>query len=356
MLKSEELKIEFNELQQSIQALVDAHQEVPAEMVEELSSLKAEYENLQNAELTAKNVQNLEDNKMEQKFNEQFKNYLLGDKDAFMDTANGNHTAAPTAGGALVPQELLGLAELNADATDLRQVCTVINASSGSGKIPAINYGQTCALVAFDENDQMTEKAATFVSVPYTMASKGAIIPVSRELINDANVDVVATVGRLFNAVYIADVNTSICGVAETAAAVTPAQCANVAAAIDEIKKQVIALPGMAKTVVIPKSIWGAMAIEKNGVKGYLLAKDANGATVKQIEGAQVMVVDDACMTAKTVLVGDFSTVYHVEAPGIEVASSEEAGFARNSCLVRCVARYIDKAVFGAALAKITIA
>lgn len=355
MLKSLELKQDFVDLQNEIKSMVQAEQEVTAELQQQLVDLKAEYEAQKLAEQSAKNNQSMEDDKMDKKlFNEQFKSFLAGQKDAFMDAAKGNNTAAAADGAALVPQELLGLAELNPVEADLRQICTVINASSGSGKIPAINYGQTVALVAFDENNEMTEKKAAFISVPYTMASKGAIIPVSRELIADAQCDVVATVGKLFGNVYMADVNASICAVAEAAA--TNNAAATVSVAIDLIKQKVIALPGGKKTVVIPKAVWASMAIEKNTVKGFLLAKDANGATVKQLEGAEVVVVDDAAMTAKTILVGDFSTIYHIEAPGIEVASSEEAGFSRNSCLVRCVARYIDKAIFAGALAKITIA
>ena len=211
-------------------------------------------------------------------------------------------------------------------------------------------------LTAFDENNAITEKKAAFASVPFTLASKGAIVPVSRELLWDANSDVLGVVGKLFNKVYMNTVNGAVLTAATTG--LTAVTAATAAAAIDKVKEAVIGLPlasaGKAH-VVMNQATYAKLALAKDGTNNYLLARDANNATIPMIEGAQVIVCEAKDLANDTIVVGDFSAIYHVENPGLEIMSSEEAGFAKNSVLVRIIARFADINTYAGAFAKITI-
>lgn len=365
MLKSMEIKQTLLDVQSQIKALVADEKEVPQDLVESFEALKADYTNaISEEEINRKTNIIKEDKPMNEKklFNASLKAALLGKQDEnfakFFNTPNGAEGTTPASGGYLVPTELLPIAELNGVGDDLRNICTVVPVSTRTGTVPTINYGaQTVSLIAFDENDQIHEDKPVFGSVPFTLSSKGAIIPVSRELLMDAETDVLAIVGKLFGRVYAKAVSGAIASLVETdAASVGTALSAE--DAIDAIKQAIIKLPkaNSAATVVMPQSTWATLAIAKDNDGQYLLAKDANGATVAQIEGRPVVVVEDGIMSAKTILVGDFSAIYHIAHPSLEIASSPEAGFSRNSVLVRAVTRFTNIDVFPAAFSQLTIA
>lgn len=366
MLKSHELKQSMIDIQCQIKAMVEQAQEVPAELTAEFNALKGEYQDALAEEESRRNKMNIsiiKEDKMDKKlFNASLKAALLGKQDEnfgkFFNTPNGQEGTTPASGGYLVPTELLPIAELNGVGDDLRAICTVVPVSTRSGSIPTINYGaQTLTLTAFDENDAIHEDKAVFGTAQYTLASKGAIVPVSRELLMDADADVLSIVGKVFNRVYMQDVNTAITTLVETDATSVGTALA-IDAAIDAVKEAVITLPkaNAASTIVMPQSTWAEFAKAKDQKGRYLLAKDTNGATVMEIEGRPVVVIEDGIMTAKTVLVGDFSAIYHIAHPSLEIASSAEAGFGRNSVLVRAVCRYTNVDVFAAAFKKLTIA
>ncbi len=360
MLKSVELRQEIDEITADIKNRIAACQEVPEELQAKLESTIQEFKTQKAAEIAAKSTVKGEEKMDKKLFNSALKKALLGNDTelkTIYNTAAGNNGAISADGGYLVPQELLGLKENNTIGVDMRNYCTTINVSTRSGSVPTIDYSQVLALTSFDENNSITEKKAAFGSVSFTLASKGAIIPVSRELLMDAQTDVMAVIGKLFSRVYMRDVNTALLGAAETAAtaAGTPANMAS-KATIDAIRSAINSIPldaGANSIVVIPQTSWAALANVCDKNDRYLLAQDAYGNTIRQIEGRPVVVVEDGEMTALTILVGDFSAMYHIAYPDLEVMSSADAGFAKNSVLVRAVCRHTNICTYASAFKKI---
>lgn len=74
---------------------------------------------------------------------------------------------------------------------------------------------------------------------------------------------------------------------------------------------------------------WAGLALAKDKQDRYLLSRDANNAAVKEIEGRPIIVAEGSNLADNTILVGDFSALYHIAYPSLEVASSEEAGFTK---------------------------
>lgn len=361
MLKSMEIRQEIDELTAHINNKISNQLEVTADEHGRLQALMDEYKSVKSAEDSAKKV-NVKGEKTMDKMEMKaaLKSFLRGTKDEltakYFDAAAGNNGAVTADGGALVPSELLGLAENNGVAADLRSICTVIPVSTRTGSVPTIDYGQTMVLTAFDENNSIMEKKAAFASVPFTLASKGAIVPVSRELLWDANSDVLAVVGKLFNKVYMNTVNDAVLTAATTG--LTAVTAATAEAAIDKVKEAVIKLPlanSGKVSIVMNQATYAKLALAKDAEERYLLARDANNASIPMIEGAPVIVCEAKDLADNAIVVGDFSAIYHVENPGLEIMSSEEAGFAKNSVLVRIIARFADINTYAGAFAKITI-
>ena len=216
---------------------------------------------------------------------------------------------------------------------------------------------QALQLADFDENNAISQTKAVFDSKSFTLGSKGAIIPVSRELLLDANSNVLAIISNVFGTVYRKTVNKAITGLVETDTTEGKQSPSNINDAIDAIKKAVIetktAFGG--PTIVVGKAAWAKLALAKDAQERYLLARDANNSTIKAIEGCTVLVVDDKDISANTVLVGDFSAIYHIAFPSLEIASSEHAGFGTNSVHVRAVCRFTNLDVYKEAFTQITL-
>lgn len=369
MLKSLEIKQDIFALKESINNKIVNKAVVSEEEKEELKNLLDAYDK----QIALENKKNIfkeekgEKNKMveKMKLNDALRNYLMGNASKLqelLNVATPNNGAVDTEGGVLVPTELLEVAENNGVRTDLRVYATNMPVSSRKGVIPTIDYGAgDVALVDFDENTEITGDSAVFGKVQFALSSKGCIIPVSRELLADAKSDVLAIIGKLINNVYAQTVNGLIVGAmssAATAANNVDSSATTIVQFIDKIKAFVIGLPtaNADAKIVVNKATWGKLAMAKDESGRYLLAKDANGATVKELEGCEVVVVENSTANVDndTAYIGDIKAIYHINHPEVEIAYSNEAGFTKNSVLVRAVCRVQEKSVYDKAFAKVS--
>ena len=365
MLKSVEIKQEMVNLQAQIKELTDKGEAVAPELVAQYKEKKDEYIAALEKEMEEKKVSQpviIDAASKKAMFNQCMKNALMGIKDEnfdkFFNVAKGQNGANGADGGYLIPEEFLPLAELNLGGVDLRAIVTNVPVTTRSGKVPIVNYDdQTLGLVDFDENNEITESKATFGSASFNLSSKGAIIPVSRELLLDANSDVLAIISNVFGTVYSHAVNKAITALVETDTTAGKQTTTDLNDAVDKIKTAVITTKTAfgGPTVVIGKKSWAKLALAKDAQKRYLLARDANNSTIKAIEGCAVMVVDDKDISENAVLVGDFSAIYHIAFPSLEIASSEHAGFNKNSVFVRAVCRFTNLDVYKEAFTQITL-
>lgn len=362
MLKSLELKRNISDLKAEIQALIDAKQDVPARKQAALEDAMKQYEEVKAAEEATKGGNPMAEKVTKKAFNSALKKFLLAHDSADLmklySLFAGQNGAVLSDGGALVPEEMLDIAENDKYGVDLRPYTTAVTVSTRSGKIPAIDYSQDVALADFDENNKISETKAAFTQLSFTLANKGAIIPVSIQLLKDASADVLGIISTLFNRIYVKDVDKAIISVAAAVSAktATVTDFATVAG-LDAIKKAIIASPidaGANSIVVMNQTTFGAMATAKDKQDRYLMVRDANNATIRELEGRPVVVVEDSVMDADKVVVGDFRAIYHVAYPELEVASSDAAGFDSYSVKVRAVCRYVDINTYAKAFTVIT--
>ena len=161
-------------------------------------------------------------------------------------------------------------------------------------------------------------------------------------------------IGKLFNRVYVKAVNKEILSGAKAAVDATAKTVTAIASkeGLDAIKSAVISLPldaGANATIVMNQKTFAAMAVVSDKEGRYLLTRDANGSTIRQLEGRPVIVVENDELDDNVVLVGDFRAMYHIAYPDLEVAADESAGFRNNSVLVRAICRFTDINTYTAA-------
>lgn len=124
----------------------------------------------------------------------------------FKDTATIKALGEGTdsAGGYLVPEEFKAmLIEALPDYTVMRPVVTVMPVSTLTGHIPTLT-GKPGAEWG-TENTAMNEQTAQFGEVLYTLNRLQSLIPMSRELVADANIDMVQLLTRLFAEAFAAE-------------------------------------------------------------------------------------------------------------------------------------------------------
>ena len=365
MLHSLELKRELAAIQASLKKKVENQETVSAEEQQRLQDALDEYKKAVAAETAEKGKKTNMEKVTRGMINAALKDFLRGDREkmnqldatmkaAFQATATGQNGAVSADGGFLIPEILLPIVENDRQGVDLRSIVTGVTVGTRSGKIPVIDYANQAgmALEAFDENNSIKEGKAAFTQLAFTLASKGALIPVSNELIRDSATDIVALIATLFNRIYINDVNKDILAKAVAPTDVKKNTVADfgTVAAIDAIKKAIITCPldaGANASVVVNQNTFAAMALAKDTQGRYLLARDANNETVRQIESRPIHVVEGAALADDTAVVGDYRALYHIAYPALEVQSSTEAGFRTNSTIVRAVARFTDLNTYG---------
>ena len=102
-----------------------------------------------------------------------------------------------TAGGYLVPPEFRAqLIEELPKITVMRQVATIIPVNAPSGNLPKVTAKPTVTIGS--ENTVITETSATFGELTWQLQRLNALIPMSRELVADAKVDIVSLIRRWF--------------------------------------------------------------------------------------------------------------------------------------------------------------
>lgn len=364
MLHSLELKRELAAIQASLKNKVENQEPVSAEEQQRLQAALDEYKKAVAAETAEKGKKTTMEKVTKGMINAALKDFLRGDREkmnaldatmkaAFQAAATGQNGAVSADGGFLIPEILLPVVENDRQGVDLRSIVTGVTVGTRSGKIPVIDYGaQSVALTAFDENNEISETKAAFTQLAFTLASKGALIPVSNELIRDSATDIVALIATLFNRIYINDVNKDILAKAVAPTDVKKNTVADfgTVAAIDAIKRAIITCPldaGANASVVVNQNTFAAMALAKDTQGRYLLARDANNETVRQIETRPIHVVEGNALADNTAIVGDYRSIYHIAFPALEVQSSTEAGFRTNSTIVRAVSRFTDVNTYG---------
>lgn len=365
------MKRELGALQAALKEKVARKEPITDKEQNQLKNLFEEYQASVSAEKAAKGEKHMENNKITRgKFNAALKAFLRGDRTAvealdaamkanFQATATGQNGAVTADGGVLVPEELLPIVENDRIGVDLRSIVTGVTVGTRSGKIPVIDYSQNVALENFDENNTISEKKAAFTQLQFLLASMGALVPVSNELIRDSATDVISIIGTLFNRVYVKTVNKDILVKAMAATDAKKKTVTDLAtvAAIDAIKQAIITSPldaGANASVVMNQNTFSNMAVAKDKQDRYLLARDANNETVRQIEGRPIYVVEGDSLADDTVVVGDYRSIYHIAFPSLEIASSSEIGFKQNSTVIRAIARFTDVATYGKAFTVLT--
>lgn len=373
MLKSLEIKNAIQDLKGVIQDGINQNQDM-TEQAKKLDNLLSDYKIALDEENKQKNINinNKELPKMEKKkaFNRVIKNLLAGRQVAeedkqympkIVDAAGQYNSSGTAAAGAyLVSEEFLPIERQGEYGVDLSKYCRQVPVTKPTGKVPTVDLSQDIELADFavDNETEIAKKSAVFGQQPYTLANKGAIIPVGLDLLEDSDEDVIGLVGEVFEGARIKSTNKDI--VAELGKAANTIENVDFAsvALIDAIKNALNEkLAGVYATnakIVVSQTDFAALMNMKDKQGRYYVQPMVTDPGKYQIDGKEIIKIDNSYNTTGTVYVGDLKQIMDISRKGFEISSDLSSGFKTYSVNVRAVKRATEMNVCPAAFVKIT--
>lgn len=191
-------------------------------------------------------------------------------------------------GGVLVPEEILPAQEKPEDVVDLRRYVRVRQVNRGSGKIPVIKKSgsKMVSVAELEKNPELAKPEITDVS--YDIETYRGYIPISEEVIDDADYDIVGLIREEIDDQELNTVNEAI-------AAVLKAAPAKTAENLDDLKKIFnVDLKRVYNTrVYMSASLYHELDTLKDSDGRYLLQDNITAASGKSLFGREVVVLDD---------------------------------------------------------------
>lgn len=215
-------------------------------------------------------------------------------------------------GEAIIPVELMTPKEAKQDKTDLTSLVNIVNVKNASGKWAVVKLtDQTMNTVEeLEENPELAKP--TFTKVNYEIKTRRGHLPVSQELIDDADYDVMGLVAKQAKNQERITKNKEIAKVLKTATAKS-------AAGLDGLKDilNVELKPYYDATIVCTQSMFAALDKIKDKDGRYMLQTDITSPTGYKFAGRVIDVYpDDIIGDAKGEMkafigdIGEFATLF----------------------------------------------
>lgn len=271
--------------------------------------------------------------------------------------ADGQNGATGNKGGYLIPQEFITpIAEARSELIALKDLCTVKMVSRLTGVMPkaAVENGK---LTAFDENTAINKDTIDFGQVAYTVKSYGDIIPVSNELLADADIDLVGFINTRFAKKAVNTENADIVALMDTLAESTITDYKGILKAIN-----VNLDPAVAADAVIVTNQDGYNYLDSlvdDEGRPLLTVSFADNKTVT-FRGHKIVYLNNEAIKTDggkiPYYVGSLADfVYFFDRAGVELAADSSAGFTTNTTYLRAIERYDVAKVDETAMVKLVL-
>lgn len=235
------------------------------------------------AKKMAQVIKKAEDEKSEQKRN--FEAWLKGNKRDMTQGFKENPD-----GSAVIPQQILNMAKVPNDPTQLASYVNRVTVEAPSGRIPVLAKA-TATLATADELAENPAIAnATISKVDYALETLRGQLPVSMEMVQDYH-DITGILTQYVDQVKKNTEQKEIGAILQTATAVS-------ASSLDDIKKAFNSLInyGDDRKFVVTVSMFNALDTMKDNEGRYLLKDDVTAATGKTLLGAEIIIVPDTIL------------------------------------------------------------
>lgn len=270
--------------------------------------------------------------------------------DRVMDAAGtpGQVGTTPAKGGYLIPTEQFAqVLEFRRAYTSLKDLCTVRPAGSRNGQQPTIGE-EDGLLTNFDELNEIQQSDVDFAQLTYAIKDYGDIIPIARQLLQDIDVDLIGLIGQRFARKAINTENAQILAKINALTATTGTDYTDI------VKVLNVGLdPAISDVSQIITNQSGLQYLDTlvDSNKRPLLTDSLADPTQKLFKGRRIVVLKNSLLANDTVtkegttyypfVIGSLADYLHFfDRAGVEIATSDQAGFTKNAIYVRAIERF----------------
>lgn len=202
-------------------------------------------------------------------------------------------------GGALIPEVLLAPVKAIQDVVDLTKYVNVVSVTGPSGKYPVISKSGT-KMYSVDELEKNPELAKpTITQVAFDVKTYRGYIPVSQEVIDDADYDIT---GLIAEEIRDQERNTKNHAISELFKAATAKDVKGLDGIITLLNTGFKTAYNV--KVYVSTSLFNELDLLKDKNGRYLLQDDITVASGKRIKGREIVVLDDTIIGAAGELKG----------------------------------------------------
>lgn len=253
----------------------------------------------------------------------------------------GQVEGTPGKGGYIVPEEQISiLREYRRANLALRSFCGYQTVSTDSGKRPTLS-SEKGKLIAFDELNEIHQDDLDFGQVAYKIASYGDIIPVSNELVDDNNVNLMEVIGRRFATKAINTENDKILAKLPTSATTIT----DYKGIIKALNTKIDPMQAISSVILTNQDGYDYLDELTDSMGRPLLTRSLADPSMSVFRGKTVIPVSNQILATKTAgmpfYVGSMTeAVAFFDRQQVAIRASSEAGFTKNATYVRAIERF----------------
>ncbi|WP_313991513.1 phage major capsid protein [uncultured Selenomonas sp.] len=254
----------------------------------------------------------------------------------------GMAEGTPSKGGYLVPEEQMAqIREYRKAYTALKDFAHVQQANSTSGKMPTLG-DETGKLVAFEELNSIQQSDFDFGQLKYEIKDYGDIIPVSNQLLADADVNITAIIGQRFARKAVNTENDEILKALKT---LTPEEVTDEKGVMKILNVSLDPAYYANARILTNQDGFQWLSELEDAQKRPLLVPDVVAPDTYRFRGKEIIVVSNGTLAtvSKKVpfYIGSFADyVAFFERRGVEIAVSQDFLFDKYATALRCVERF----------------
>lgn len=357
MKKSDECKKIVDELRREVENLQqEGNIEAAAERAKELTNAVHQYEAalaMERADLVdfAHTASPVEENKVSDAVmrNRVFNKLVLGrtlteEERGYVNQIGspGQVEGTPAKGGYLVPEEQMRqIREYRKAYTALKDFAHVQHANSISGKMPTLG-DEMGKLTAFEELNSIKQSDFDFGQLKYEIKDYGDIIPVSNQLLADADVNLTAIIGQRFARKAVNTENDEILKLLKK---LTPTAVTDAKGFMKILNVSLDPSYYANARIVTNQDGFQWLSELEDAQKRPLLVPDVAAPDTYRFRGKPIVVVSNGTLPTETkkvpFYVGSIADyVAFFERTGVEIAVSTDFLFDKYATALRCVERF----------------
>ena len=357
MKKSDEIKKTVDELRREVENLQHEEKyEDAAKHARELTNAVSRYEAalaMEKAALTdfAHTASPVEENKVSDAVmrNRVFNKLVLGrtlteEERGYVNQIGspGQVEGTPAKGGYLVPEEQMRqIREYRKAYTALKDFAHVQHANSISGKMPTLG-DETGKLTAFEELNSIKQSDFDFGQLKYEIKDYGDIIPVSNQLLDDADVNLTAIIGQRFARKAVNTENDEILKLLKK---LTPTAVTDAKGFMKILNVSLDPSYYANARILTNQDGFQWLSELEDAQKRPLLVPDVAAPDTYRFRGKPIVVVSNGTLPTETkkvpFYVGSIADyVAFFERAGVEIAVSMDFLFDKYATALRCVERF----------------